>query len=159
MVANPKYDMSIDEFSFGVMMIHIFCGKWPEPECSQIRMEGGMMIPVTEAERRESFLKAIGDDHPLTKSIISCIHNDPSKRMHANEIVELMSEMVSQFPRKHLDLIEQMSRATERTLQGDEYKEYIKEYEDVVINEKENKPQHGFNDQILVKCILKVCTP
>ena len=109
-MANPKYDMSIDEFSFGVMMIHIFCGKWPEPECSQIRMEGGMMIPVTEAERRESFLKAIGDDHPLTNSIISCIHNDPSRRMHANEIVEHMSEMVAKFPRKHLDLIEQISR-------------------------------------------------
>ena len=68
-------------------------------ECSQIQMEGGMMIPVTEAERRESFfLKAIGDDHPLTKAIISCIHNDPNERMHVNEIVEYMSEMVSQFP-------------------------------------------------------------
>ena len=35
MVANPKYDTSVDEFSFGVMMIHIFSGQWPEPVCSQ----------------------------------------------------------------------------------------------------------------------------
>ena len=73
------------------MMMHIFSGKWPEPECSidiykcsQIELEAGTVIPVTEAERHESFLKAIGDDHPLMKSIITCIHNDPSKRMHTN---------------------------------------------------------------------------
>ena len=104
MVANPKYDTSVDEFSFGIVIIHIFSGQWPEPGCSQIRMEASTMIPVTEAERRKSFLKVIGDDHPLREAIISCIHNDPSKRMHASEIVEHnMSKMVEQFQRKHSD--------------------------------------------------------
>ena len=32
MVANPKYDTSIDEFSYGILMIHMFSGKWPEPQ-------------------------------------------------------------------------------------------------------------------------------
>ena len=100
MVAKPKYDTSIDEFSFGIMMIHIFSGKWPEPECSQIRMEDGLMIPVTEAGRRESFLKAIGDDHPLMSVILQCIHNDPRQRMPVNEILEHTSKLVAHFPRK-----------------------------------------------------------
>ena len=143
MVANPKYDTSIDEFSFGIMMIHIFSGKWPEPECSQIEVEDGKMIPVTEAERRKSFLKAIGDDHSLTKAIITCIHNDPSKRMHAYEIVDYMSELVSQFPREHLDLIEQISRAKETIQlrpQGDEYEDdKYEEYGDVTMNDKESE--------------------
>ena len=107
------------------MMIHIFSGRWPEPECPQIKMsEHGEMIPVTEAERRESFLKSIGDNHPLSKAITSCIHNDPSKRIHAYEIVKLMSEMVQRFPRDQLDLIEHISRANEMTqvkLQNEEY--------------------------------------
>jgi serine/threonine protein kinase len=111
MVANPKYDRSIDEFSFGIMMIHIFSGQWPEPECPQIETsETGEMIPITEAGRRKSFLKVIGDDHPLNEAIISCIHNVPSKRMHAYEIVKFISEMVQQFPREQLDLIEHISR-------------------------------------------------
>ena len=32
MVANPKYDTSVDEFSYGIMMIHMFSGRWPEPQ-------------------------------------------------------------------------------------------------------------------------------
>ena len=32
MVANPKYDTSIDEFSYGILMIHILCGNWPDPQ-------------------------------------------------------------------------------------------------------------------------------
>ena len=96
MVSKPKYGTGVDEFSFGILMIHILSGKWPEPECSQIRMEDGLMIPVTEAGRRESFLKAIGDDHPLMSVILQCIHNDPRQRMHANVILEKISEMVGQ---------------------------------------------------------------
>ena len=32
MIANPKYDTSVDEFSYGILMIHMFSGKWPEPQ-------------------------------------------------------------------------------------------------------------------------------
>ena len=97
MVANPKYDTSIDEFSFGVLIIHILSGHWPEPQCSQIRMEAGLMIPVSEADRRKGFLDMIGQDHPLMNVILKCIHNDPQQRMHTDAIVQKMSEMVTQF--------------------------------------------------------------
>ena len=97
MVANPKYDTSIDEFSFGVLIIHILSGQWPEPQCSQIRMEAGLMIPVSEADRRKGFLDMIGKDHPLMNVILKCIYNDPQQRMHTDAIVQKMSEMVAQF--------------------------------------------------------------
>ena len=100
MVANPKYDASIDEFSFGILMIHVLSGKWPEPECSQIRMEDGLMIPVSEAGRRESFLKVIGDDHPLMDVILRCIHNDPKQRMHIKQVSKQMSEIVSKVQKE-----------------------------------------------------------
>ena len=57
MVANPKYDTSVDEFSYGIMMIHMFSGRWPEPQVGQIRTDRGRMIPVSEAERRAVFLR------------------------------------------------------------------------------------------------------
>ena len=95
MVANPKYDTSVDEFSYGIMMIHIFSGQWPEPQVGQIRAEaGGRMIPVSEAERREVFLRAIGNDHPLMDLILKCIDNYAQARAHASEIVERLAEMV-----------------------------------------------------------------
>ena len=88
MIANPRYDTSIDEFSYGIMMIHVFCGKWPEPQCGQIEMEEGTgrLIPVTEAQRRQNFLEDIGNDHPLTQLILKCVQNDPMQRPRASEI-------------------------------------------------------------------------
>ena len=38
------------------MMIHIFSGRWPEPQIGQIHIDAGKLIPVTEAERRLLFL-------------------------------------------------------------------------------------------------------
>ena len=98
MVANPVYDTSVDQFSYGVLMIHVLSGKWPEPQCSQIRMEAGKMIPVSEAGRREEYLNDIGCEHPLMDLILRCISNDPSNRVKANEIVETLGDMVLRFP-------------------------------------------------------------
>ena len=99
MVANPKYDTSVDEFSYGIMMIHMFSGRWPEPQVGPNRTEpDGRLIPVTEAERREVFLRTIGNDHHLMDLILKCINNHPRARAHTSEIVERLAEMVLQFP-------------------------------------------------------------
>ena len=98
MVEKPKYDTCIDTFSYGVLMIHVFCGKWPLPQIGQIRTEGKKLIPVTEAERREVFLKAIGDDHPLMALILRCIDNNPQARPPTKEITEELAKIVKQNP-------------------------------------------------------------
>ena len=98
MVANPQYDTSVDEFSYGIMMIHVLSGLWPEPQAGQTRFENGKLVPVTEAERREVFLQAIGNDHPLMDLILSCINNDPKRRVHASVIVERLAAIALQFP-------------------------------------------------------------
>ncbi len=98
MVASPTYDTSVDQFSYGILMIHTLSGKWPEPQCSQIRMEGGKMIPVSEAGRREEYLSDIGHKHPLMDLILKCISNDPSSRAKATEIVNTLADMVLRFP-------------------------------------------------------------
>ena len=108
MIANPKYDTSVDEFSYGILMIHMFSGRWPEPQVGPNRTEPGKLIPVTEAERREVFLRAIGNDHPLMDLILKCIDNHPQSRVHASEIVKQLSEMVLQFPASFSNQLEML---------------------------------------------------
>ena len=108
MIANPKYDTSVDQFSYGIMTIHMFSGRWPEPQIGPNRFEGDQLIPVTEAERREVFLRAIGNDHPLMDLILKCISNDPRRRAHANEIVEQLSAMKLQFPSSFASRLEML---------------------------------------------------
>ena len=108
MIANPKYDTSVDEFSYGILMIHMISGRWPEPQVGPIRTEPGRLIPVTEAERREVFLRAIGNDHPLIDLILKCIDNHPQKRAHTSEIVERLADMVLQFPASFANQLEML---------------------------------------------------
>ena len=108
MVANPKYDTSVDEFSYGILMIHMFSGRWPEPQVGPNRTEQGRLIPVTEAERREVFLRAIGNDHPLMDLIQRCITNDTQLRPHAREIVGQLGEVASQFPTSFANRLEML---------------------------------------------------
>ena len=138
MVANPKYDTSVDEFSYGIMMIHMFSGRWPEPQVGPIRIEGGKLIPVTEAERREILFKAIKNDHPLMDLIHKCINNDPQQRPHASEIVRQVSQIASQFPASFANRLE-MLRRTEAIEEEKRALTEERERKDRVIQQKESQ--------------------
>ena len=139
MIANPKYDTSVDEFSYGIMMIHMFSGRWPEPQVGPNRTEpDGRLIPVSEAERREVFLRSIGNDHPLMDLILKCINNHPQARAHASEIVERLAEMMIQFPASFANRLEMM-----RQIEADREKKQTLtkegERKDRVIQQKESQ--------------------
>ena len=142
MVANPKYDTSVDEFSYGILMIHLFSGQWPEPQAGPNRTERGKLIPVSEAERRETLLQAIGNDHPLMDLIHKCINNDPQLRAHTSEIgkrlADITSEILTQFPASFSNRLE-MLRQIEAI--ENEKQAWIEEREkkDQVIQDKEKQ--------------------
>ena len=112
LVASPKYDESIDVFSFGVMIIHVFCGKWPEPQVAPIHMDPNTdrMIPVSEAERREVFITAIGDKHPMMNLIRQCISNNPKKQPKSSEIVPQLKAMVVKNPPSFSNQLEMLQQ-------------------------------------------------
>ena len=137
MTANPKYDTSVDEFSYGVLMIHIFSGRWPEPQVGPIRTEPGRLIPVSEAERREVFLQAIGNDHPLMDLILKCIDNHPQTRAHASEIMERLADMVLQFPASFANRLEMLRQIEHQ----EEEKQTLRSESETVIQKKEEQIQ------------------
>lgn len=91
--ANPIYDTSVDIFSFGVMMIHIFSGLWPQPQCGQFRIEDDKRIPLSEAERRDVFLRIIGYQHPIMDLILKCIDDIPRHRAHSSDILQSLKAL------------------------------------------------------------------
>ena len=116
MTADPRYNESVDEFSYGVMMVHVFSGKWPEPQCGPIHAQSGKLIPVSEAERREKFLQIVGEEHPLMNLIKKCLDNDPQRRAHVREIVDELSAMATKFPKlfaNELEMLRQIEAYSE----------------------------------------------
>ena len=140
MVANPKYDTRVDEFSYGILMIHIFSGKWPEPQVGPSRIEHGRLIPVTEAERRAIFFQVIENDHPLMDLIRKCVNNDPQLRPHASEIVKQLAEMVLQFPASFASRLEILKRI-----------EAVEEEKRVLIEEGERKDKTIEKQRLLLE--------
>ena len=113
MVADPHYDTSVDEFSYGVMMVHVFTAEWPLPKVGPTRVDHcnpDVLIPVTEAERREEFIRKIGQDHPLTGLIMRCLNNNPQRRARAVEIVQRMGDLILQFPPSFENRVEMLRR-------------------------------------------------
>ena len=113
MRANPRYDARMDEFSYGILMIHVLSGKWPLPVCEAARPDPrnpDQLIPVSEADRREEYLQDIGNAHPLMDLILRCVSNNPARRARAAEIIQQMADMVHQFPPSFADKIEMLHR-------------------------------------------------
>ena len=141
MVAEPSYDTSVDIFSYGILMIHVLSGKWPEPQIGPNRTEGDLLIPVSEAERRGPLLHTIGRDHPLMALILKCIYNNPEMRAQTCEIVDQLTDMVEQHPilfTNQLDMMEYISQlwgkneALERECKNSQMLEKAKQTREII---------------------------
>ena len=101
LIAKPKYTSKIDIYSYGVLIIHIFCGRWPFPD-NAFRPDPqnpDAIIPVSEVERRVEYLQEIGNDHPLMGLIHQCLSNMPARRPEAREVVStIMSRRLPAVP-------------------------------------------------------------
>ena len=136
MRANPRYDARIDEFSYGILMIHVLSGRWPlplrEPVCVNPENRA-QLLPVSEAERRDEYLRDIGNAHPLMDLILRCVSNDPQQRATAAQIVQRMQYITHHFPPAFPNRVEMLQRiradATEKGSLREENELFAAQYE------------------------------
>ena len=149
MRANPRYDASIDEFSYGVLMIHVLSGRWPlplrEPVCVNPENRA-QLLPVSEAERRDEYLRDIGNDHPLMDLILRCVSNDPQQRATAAQMVQQMEYMTRHSPPAFPSQVEMLHRirvdTTEKGTLREEIEVFAAEYEQHRLEREELIQQH-----------------
>ena len=114
MVDNPHYNTGIDRFSYGILIIQIFCGQPPRPQVASTVAESGKLIAVSEADRRKKYLDKVGHDHPLMNLILECIDNDPKLRPPTKKIVQQLEERVDESPSSFKDKLEILQFIAER---------------------------------------------
>ena len=123
MTSNTSYDISTDVFSYGVLMIHIFCGDWPEPKIHVAQLHTAANGKVTPLIKTEHDQNVIDSNHPLNDLILKCIDEEPTRRAHMSEIIKQTAVMISQFPASFADRLEML-----RQFEADkEEKESLKE--------------------------------
>ena len=96
---NPTYDEKVDCFSYGILMLHLLCGKWPSPTAAtQVDpLNPHNLLPINEVRRRRKYLNVIGTSHPLNELICRCLHNSPHHRPHAHEIMTEIQEVSRRY--------------------------------------------------------------
>ena len=111
LVRNPSYDNKVDIFSYGVMMVHVFSGQWPEPTESVLSSDtDDHLIAVSEAGRRQKYLDDVGHDHPLMELILQCLKNRPHHRPVIAEVFHQVNNVASRFPPTFTNKIEVLQR-------------------------------------------------
>ena len=70
---NIPYNLKIDIFSIGVLMLEVCTQAFPSCGLTDIGA-------VPEVERRRKDLELLPDQHPLKQVIIKCLHNDADRR-------------------------------------------------------------------------------
>ena len=97
---RPGYDTKLDCFSFGVMILHVLCGRWPYPsEPTRVDLKNRKkVIGLTEVERRKEYIQKVRGDHPLVELIRDCLDNDHSQRPDAESILRRLRQVISQSP-------------------------------------------------------------
>ena len=110
LIPNPRYDVKVDIFSYGVMMVHVLSGQWPLPgEPNRVNPNHPTgLTPVSESDRREEYLNVIGHNHPLMELIQRCLSNSPHHRPEAEAVLQRVNEVSSRFPASFTNKIEMM---------------------------------------------------
>ena len=110
--ARPTYTSKIDSYSYGVMVIHVLCGRWPFPTdiFRHDPQNPDVLVPVSELDRRAEYLRDIGQDHPLMGLISQCLSNAPTRRPEASEILRQITATASRVPERHQNKIEMLQQ-------------------------------------------------
>ncbi len=99
LVQNPSYDVTMDIFSFGVLMIHTVIQVCPIPsEAYSIDPNvPGKYTPLSEVDRRRTFFELMGDSNALTPLAKQCLDMDPRLRPKLVDITTRLEQLVSEY--------------------------------------------------------------
>ena len=91
---NPKYDVKLDCFSFGVLIIQILTRLFPQPGDRNEPIKDGryggtvLMRLVPEVERRRNHIGLIEPDYPLLQIALQCLQDENFKRPSSQQLCE-----------------------------------------------------------------------
>ena len=87
---DPKYDTSLDVFSYGGITLYTVNGIWPKPTAAtKFDPITGRVKGISEVERRQEHLdKMTGETMVLRPLIEACLDNNPVKRPAISELLE-----------------------------------------------------------------------
>ena len=102
LMSQPAYTSRADSYSYGVVIIHVLCGRWPIPTDVSLHdrknTDSDMQAPISEIDRRAEYLRDIDQAHPLMGLISQCLNKTPTHRPSASEILHRIDTIIPTIP-------------------------------------------------------------
>lgn len=104
LIGSPTYTSKVDIYSFGVMIIHVLCGRWPIPTDRDVfhhdrkNAASNTLAPISEIDRRTEYLRDVDQAHPLMGLISQCLDKTPTHRPRASEILHQIDTIAPPIP-------------------------------------------------------------
>ena len=106
---DPKYDLKLDIFSFGVLALYTAIQEFP------IEFEHKITAAVFEKQevqiyRRMDSIEKMGMDHPLHPLVIKCLQDRPELRPTTKELCEMIASILCQNKKEWNNVLEVRTR-------------------------------------------------
>ncbi len=99
---KPKYDISLDMFSFGHLVLYIMLQESPDNFLSQCYPDPknlNAIIPRTEIQRRQKYMDRVNamlpNSHPINKILERCLSNVANNRLTAAQVSDILTRKES----------------------------------------------------------------
>ena len=90
---SPCYDIRIDCFSYGVLIIQMLSGQWPLPSApTRINPITHALEAVNEFDRRDKYIATIQPQLPMLGLARTCLENNPIKRPLMGSVIQLLDK-------------------------------------------------------------------
>ena len=117
----PKYDKSLDIFSFGILILHTVNREWPHPDGDLF--ERSPTTPrkctqVPETRRRAAHLEKMGKSHQLMGLTVRCLDDDPNARPSTFDLMQEFEKLASQSPHPYANSMEMLQAINSKSEQN-----------------------------------------
>ena len=107
LVQKPVYTSKLDDFSFGILVLHVVNHEFPVPFETDEFKKGEMHIA-----KRSYALNLMGQSHCLRSLVIQCLQDNPEKRPTTNDICSALESLSKQHDRKFKDALDLYEAST-----------------------------------------------
>ena len=103
LVPEPKYDVKLDIFSFGVLTLYIANQEFPDTDEMSLT-EDAVRQKIVQITKRQHWIDKMGEDHPLCPILVQCLQDLPEARPTTRKLWEVINSLGSEH-KKHWNTI------------------------------------------------------
>ena len=108
-----EYNFSIDVYSFGVLMIHVYLHEIPQPEAQFEAVRELFRLRTPLECFRKDIQRSIPDTHPLNPLLCQCLNKSPGNRPSAESLVTEIGTLLDENKSIFKNLMQSVVRCQE----------------------------------------------